>query len=260
MQMNDKPAVLHRIEDQVSILTLNRDERHNATDRPMIDLFNALMRQAILEDASRAILVQAEGRSFGAGVDTTWLGGGGANFALVSRSQSSKFEQMSSQKPIVAAVQGYAIGGGAERALRADIRVFADDVQLSLPEIHHGVMTDGGGSAITAAIAGASRAKYLLMTGDRINAQRCYEWGMCDFVVPRAELHEFAFNIARKIAAQPPVHLAVAKQLCDSIDGPSIRRGIEEERIAIMAVRGMADAAEARAARKERRPGVFTGL
>jgi hypothetical protein len=54
--------------------------------------------------------------------------------------------------------------------------------------------------------------------------------------------------------------LAVAKQLCDSIDGPSIRRGIEEERIAIMAVRGMADAAEARAARKERRPGVFTGL
>ena len=256
-------TVLHRIEDGVSILSLNRDECHNAVDYETGERLAALWRQAIFEDDSRAILIRSEGRSFSAGRDTRVLGSrpeGVSDFAHVSKSQLSKFLQLDSQKPVVAAVQGNAIGGGAEMALRSDIRVFADDVRFSLPELEHGVITDGGGSVITAALAGPSRAKYLLMTGERIDAQRCYEWGLCDFVVPRADLHAFALDIAKRIAAKPPVHVALAKQLCDSVHGDAIRQGLRQELVAISALYRTADAQEARAARKEKRKPNFTGM
>ncbi len=261
--MAEDSRVLRRIEDGVSIISINRDERHNAMDLEMSILLNENWRQAILEDDSRAILIRGEGRSFCAGRDTNALGSrapGVSDFAHVSKSLRGKFQVLDSQKPIVAAVQGYAIGGGAEMALRADIRVFADDAKFSIPEIDHGIMTDGGGSVITASIAGASRAKYLMMTGARIDAKQAYEWGLCDFVVPRAELDDYALNLAKQIASRPPVHLALAKQLCDSVHGEAIRRGMRDELVAISAVYRTADAHEARAARKEKRKPVFTGM
>ncbi len=255
-------TVLHAIEQGVSVITLNRPERHNAIDHATYDALKAAMHAAIFEDDSRAILLKGEGPSFCSGRDTKVLGDrptGLSDFAHVSRSQRYKFEKLESQKPIVAAVQGYAIGGGMEMALQSDIRVLADDAQLSLPEIQHGIMSDGGGGPITAVLAGPSRAKYLLMTGDRISARQAYEWGLADFVVPRGELPAFAFEIARKIAAQPPVHIAMAKQIIDGVfDGP-IRQGIREELLAITAVYRTQDADEARAARRERRTPVFKG-
>lgn len=254
--------ILHAIEHGVSIITLNRPHRHNAIDHATYDALKAAMHAAVMEDDSRAILLKGEGPSFCSGRDTKVLGDrptGLSDFAHVSRSQRYKFEKLDSQKPIIVAVQGYAIGGGLEMALQSDIRVLADDAQLSLPEILHGIMTDGGGAPITAVLAGPSRAKYLLMTGERISARQAYEWGLADFVVPRSELHEFAFGIARKIAAQPPVHIAMAKQIIDGVfDGP-IRQGIREELLAITAVYRTRDADEARTARREGRKAIFTG-
>jgi enoyl-CoA hydratase len=260
--MTETPTVLHRIEDQVSIISLNRPRRHNALDYPTSQLLYQLIRQAIHEDDSRAILLRGEGRSFCSGRDTEVLGTrptGLSDFAHVSRSQHNKVQLLDSQKPVVAAVQGYAIGGGLEMALRADIRVFADDAQISLPEIEHGVMTDGGGSVLAATLAGPSRAKYLIMTGERIAARQALEWGLTDFVVPREDLDVFALSVAKKIAAQPPVHLAMAKQIVDSMFGEGIRRGIREELLAITAVYRTRDAEEARSARREKRQPVFTG-
>jgi enoyl-CoA hydratase/carnithine racemase len=167
---------------------------------------------------------------------------------------------MDSQKPVVAAVRGYAIGGGCELALQCDIRVASETVQLSLPEIDHGIITDGGGSVITAALAGASRAKYLLMTGERIDAAQALAWGLVDFVVPDTELDERALAIARKIAAKPPIHIAVAKQLIDGLDGERIRRGLREELLAISMLYKTEDRQEARAARAEKRTPQFKGL
>jgi enoyl-CoA hydratase/carnithine racemase len=167
---------------------------------------------------------------------------------------------LDSQKPFIAAIRGYAIGGGCELALQCDIRVASQTAQFSLPEIDHGIITDGGGSVITAAIAGPSRAKYLLMTGERIDAAQALAWGMVDFVVDDAELDARAFEIARKIAARPPIHLAMAKQLVDGVHGDQIRRGIREELVAITALYKTEDRLEARTARAEKRDPVFKGL
>src|SRR3546814_3736461 len=91
-------------------------------------------------------------------------------------------------------------------------------------------------SAITAAVAGPSRAKYLLMTGERIDAAQALAWGMVDFVVDDADLDSRALEIASKIAARPPIHVAMAKQLIDGVHGDQIRRGIREELVAISAL------------------------
>lgn len=252
-----------RVEAGVAVITFNRPERHNAMDNAMSAAFGEAMTAAQDDAAVRAILLRGAGKSFSTGRDTAALGvraPGVSDFAHVTNSQKRKFQMLDSQKPFVAAVRGYAIGGGCELALQCDIRVASETAQFSLPEIDHGIITDGGGSVITAAIAGPSRAKYLLMTGERIDAAQALAWGMVDFVVPDAELDDRAFEVARKIAARPPIHVAIAKQLIDGVHGDQIRRGIREELVAITALYKTEDRQEARTARAEKREPQFKGL
>lgn len=256
-------TIQSRTEQGVAIITFNRPHRHNAMDDAMSAAFGEALTAAQADDAVRSIMLRGEGPSFCTGRDTAALGKrapGVSDFAHVSRSQKRKFQLMDSQKPVVAAVRGYAIGGGCELALQCDIRVASETAQLSLPEIDHGIITDGGGSVITAALAGASRAKYLLMTGERIDAAQALAWGLVDFVVPDTELDERALAIARKIAAKPPIHIAVAKQLIDGLDGERIRCGLREELLAISMLYKTEDRQEARAARAEKRTPQFKGL
>lgn len=247
----------------VAVITLNRPDRHNAMDNAMSAAFGEAISAAQDDPAVRAILLRGEGKSFCTGRDTAALGvraPGVSDFAHVSKSQKRKFQILDSQKPFVAAIRGYAIGGGCELALQCDIRVASATAQFSLPEIDHGIITDGGGSVITAAVAGPSRAKYLLMTGERIDAAQALAWGMVDFVVDDADLDSRALEIASKIAARPPIHVAMAKQLIDGVHGDQIRRGIREELVAISALYKTEDRQEARAARNEKRNPVFKGL
>ena len=247
----------------VAVIALNRPARHNAMDNAMSAAFGEAISAAQEDSAVRAILLRGEGKSFCTGRDTAALGvraPGVSDFAHVSKSQKRKFQILDSQKPFIAAIRGYAIGGGCELALQCDIRVASATAQFSLPEIDHGIITDGGGSVITAAVAGASRAKYLLMTGERIDAAQALAWGMVDFVVDDADLDARALEIASKIAARPPIHVAMAKQLIDGVHGDQIRRGIREELVAISALYKTEDRQEARAARAEKRDPVFKGL
>lgn len=255
--------VLYRVEDGVAVISLNHPERHNAIDSEMGAANVAAWDDAMSDPNVRAIVIRGEGPSFCSGKDTSELGvraPGVSDFAHVSRSQTRKFATLDSQKPIIAAVRGYAIGGGCEMALHADIRVAGESAKFSLPEINHGIMTDGGGTSITAAIAGPARAKYMVMTGDMVGGERAMQWGLVDFLVPDDEVDALALEIAKKIAAQPPMHIAVAKQLCDSVHGDQIRHGMREELLAISMLYKTEDRTELRAARKEGRQPNFKGL
>lgn len=256
-------SIQFEVRSSVGLITLNRPLRHNAMDDEMSLAFGSALNAAQADPGVRAILLKGAGKSFCTGRDTAALGvrkPGVSDFAHVSASQQRKFQILDSQKPFIAAVRGYAIGGGCELALQCDIRVASETAQFSLPEIDHGIITDGGGTVITAAVAGASRAKYLLMTGERIGAAQALAWGMVDFVVPDDDLDAAAFDVAAKVAARPPVHVAMAKQLVDGLHGDQIRRGIREELLAISALYKTEDRQEARAARAEGRPPSFKGL
>jgi len=214
------------------------------------------------DEAARVIVLRGNGPSFCSGRDTAALGKrvtGLSDFQHLSRSLRRKLDTLDIQKPVIAAVQGHAVGGGFEIALQADIRVVAEDAKLSLPEINWGIMTDSGGSVITTALAGPARAKYLIMTGDTLNGVEAKEWGLADFVTSKENLLAKTMEIARKIADQPPMHVAMAKQLVDGIYGDLIRRGLRNEMVSLTALYASEDYKEARAAQREGRKPQFKG-
>lgn len=255
-------SILYRVERGVSIVSLNRPEIHNALDDESSQLLGETIDRALTDPESRVVLLRGEGKSFCSGRDTRVLGKrntGLSHFEHLTRSQARKFRLMDSRKPTIAALRGHAVGGGFEMALHCDMRVASNDARLSLPEIRHGLLVDGGGSSITAVLAGPSRAKYLLMSGKPIGADQALAWGLVDFVTTPEDLDATALDIAADLAAQPPVHLAAAKYLVDGVHGERIRRVMNDELMVQNGIYLTADYAEAKAARAEKRPPRFTG-
>jgi len=260
--MSETPLVRYEVADGVSIVSLNRPERHNAlNDEAAAAMWEAIDR-GLADPESRVLLLRGEGKSFCSGRDTQALGvraTGLSDFQHLTRSQARKFRLLESRKPAIAAVRGYALGGGFELALQCDIRIAATDARLSLPEINYGILTDGGGSSIVASLAGPSRAKYLLMSGEPIGAQQALDWGLVDFVTTPEELDAYALALAKKLAGKPPVHLAAAKYLVDGVFGERVRRGLHDELMVQTALFKTEDYQEARAARREKREPNYNG-
>lgn len=249
-------------EGALRILTLNRPDRHNAMDDAMSALFRQRLDEALDEPESSAILIRAAGKSFCSGRDTNVLGHRArdeSDFHFVRRHQEGRLRMQESTKPIVAALKGGAIGGGCELALAADIRISDTTLKMALPEIVYGVLPDTGGTQMMTALIGPSRAKYMVMTGKPIDAATALEWGAVDFVVPPEELDARALEIAREIAAKPPINLAMAKEMVNLMHGPTIRTGTRAELYAQSYLFKTEDYQEARSARREKRAPNYKG-
>jgi enoyl-CoA hydratase len=254
--------VTSKLEGRLRIITLNRPERHNGMDDEMSELFQHLLIEALNETESSTLLLRAEGKSFCSGRDTTVLGHRArdeSDFHFVRRHQETRLMMMDSTKPIIAALKGGAIGGGCELAIASDIRVSDTTLKMALPEINYGVLPDTGGTQLMTALIGPSRTKYMVMTGQRIDAATALEWGAVDFVVPPEELDAKALEIAREIAAKPPINLAMAKEMINLTYGATIRTGTRAELYAQSYLFKTEDYQEARAAHREKRAPVYKG-
>lgn len=256
------PAVLTRLEDGVAIVSLNRPEKHNALD----DAASAELRDALtaaIESAEvRAIVLRGEGPSFCSGRDTTQLGQRArdeSDFAFVRRAQDGRLAMLDAPKPIVAALKGHVIGGGMEIALACDIRVAASDVKMRLPEVKFGILPDTGGTQLLGALIGPSKTKYLVMTGEAIDGATAERWGAVDFLVSPGELETRALAVAKQLAANAPLAVAMAKGLVDQQWADAIRRGTRTELLAQAALFKSSDYVEARAALREKRAPKFSG-
>jgi enoyl-CoA hydratase len=254
--------VLSEREGALRILTLNRAERHNAMDDAMSALFQRLLGEALDEDTTNAVLIRAAGKSFCSGRDTSVLGHRArdeSDFHFVRRAQEGRLRMQESTKPIVAALNWGVIGGGCELALAADIRVADTTLKMALPEILYGVLPDTGGTQMMTALVGPSRTKYLVLTGRPIDAATALEWGAVDFVVSPEELDARALDIARDIAAKPPINLAMGKEMINLMHGPAIRTGTRAELYAQSYLFQTEDYREARTALRERRQPRYRG-
>lgn len=254
--------VLNEDVDGVRLVTLNRPERHNALDDAAMNLLDATLDAAIDDEAVRAILIRGAGKSFCSGRDVAVLGHrtrDESDFSFVRRHQATRLRLFDCPKPIVAAVRGYALGGGCELALVADIRVGATDLRMAMPEINYGLLPDTGGSQYLVNLIGPSRAKYLVLTGEQIDADTALAWGAIDFIVSPDELDARALEIARTLASKPPIALAMGKQMIDQGHAGTVRAGIGQELLAQTALFLTADYAEARAAHREKRTPVYRG-
>jgi enoyl-CoA hydratase/carnithine racemase len=177
----------------------------------------------------------------------------------VRRHQQLRLAILESPKPVVAAVKGAAIGGGCEMALAADIRVAATTLKMALPEINYGLLPDTGGTQYLTNLIGPARAKYMVMSGARIDAQTALDWGAVDFITTPEDVDRKAQEIATELAAKPPIALAMAKSMIDQSTSGNIRNGLTQELLAQTALFKTDDYAEARAAIREGRPPVYKG-
>ena len=227
--------VRYEVDGGVGVLSFNRPERHNALNDAMGAEWRAALLDALADRDVRVLLLRGEGPSFSSGRDTAELGkrtGGEGDLSFVRRHQDTRLAMLDAPKPIVAAVRGYALGGAFETALACDVRIAATDARFGLPEIGYGLLADTGGTQLLTVLAGPSRAKWLLVSGERIDAETALRWGIVDWVVAPEELDERALTVCRTLAAAPADAVAMAKQLVDSVWAGTIRTGMRQELLA----------------------------
>lgn len=237
----------------VGVLSFNRPEVHNAMDDEAIaEIYDAFVWAKQNKDV-RVVVLRGEGKSFHTGRDVRVMGvrkPGGSHYEFMKAGQRNILTLLEMGKPTIAAMKGGTVGGGAEFALCCDIRVSSTGLKFALPEVKFGLAVDQGGSALAAALIGPSKTKWLLMTGDTIDAQTALDWGLADFLVPPEALDSKVMEIATKIAANPSRAVLAAKDLVDELWADGVRAAIRRELTTQLALFASEEFMELRAKRQ----------
>jgi enoyl-CoA hydratase/carnithine racemase len=263
---------------RVGRLVLDRPASLNSMTFEMWREMRALGR-SLLDDPGelRALVVTGEGRAFSSGLDTSVFGGGGAGVTelaaeepvapdpdpivagiLVAQEAFTWLEE--APFATIAAIRGYALGGGLQLALACDLRVVARGTRLGLLEFRYGIIPDLGGTQRLPRLVGAGKAKEMIFTAAQIDADEAFRIGLAERIVTDDELDEAAYLLALEIAGQPPLALRAAKRaIAAAGTGITVREGLVVEARSQRTCLGSDDVKEAFAAFVERRPPDYQG-
>lgn len=217
--------VSKRPEPGILELRLNRPRRLNALTLALTEHLLAAVRQANEDESVRVLLLAAEGRAFCAGKDRD----DPATADFVAALQQLALALMESAKPVVAAVQGWAVGAGLELLLNCDIVVAGEGARFMLPEVNAGLFGTGGVLALLPRAVGLARAKGALMLGQEFTAREAQQWGLIWSVAPEDQLHESGLAIARRLARSDPAIMANIKRLLHRETFGDLRDVLERE-------------------------------
>ncbi len=246
---------------QIEILTLNRPEAANSLNPPLLAELGAALDEILADDSARAVVLTGAGEKiFCAGMDLSTLGGWEAQGDGAERPGAATLARVMGgtyEKPLVAAVNWAAVGGGMELVLSCDLVVAADHARFGLPEVKRGLFAAGGGTLLPLRIPQAI-ALEMGLTGRLFSAARAAQVGLVNQVVPLAELKDAALALAAEVAANGPLGVQLTKKLMRDALTHGAESGMastEESRD----VFGSADAREGAQAFLEKRPPAFTG-
>ncbi len=243
----------------VALLTLDRPTKLNAVTQEMSQALERVVAALDADPDVRVVVLTGAGeRSFSAGSDIRTLDRYATPWEFRNRRDYCDALR-GLRKPIVAAVNGYAFGGGLETALICDIRLASRTATFAAPEITLGWIGGGGMSAMLAASIGASNASLMLLTGEAIDAERALAWGLVSEVLEPEALLPRALALAATIASRPPIAAETAKATLAAAYELPMSGAIRYERELQGIAFATEDAAEGRAAFAERRQGVFHG-
>jgi enoyl-CoA hydratase/carnithine racemase len=252
---------LYREEENVAFITLNRPEKLNALSPEVFGLLEDCITRFAEESSAKVAVLHGNGRSFAAGADIEHYVDIGAieylDFMRTGNRVQSRFSEC--VKPVIAAVHGYALGGGLELALSCDFIVAAPDAQLGLPEVKLGLLPGGGGTQRLPRLIGTMRAAEMMMVGKRISGAQAVEWGMALGIGEHADALAAAVDLAKRIARQAPLPVRLAKVLLRSGSDSSLDAALDLEQSMGAMVFTTADAREGIQAFIEKRTAEFTG-
>lgn len=255
--------VLTEIRDHVGIVTFNRPKRLNAIDVPMLTAIEAAVSAFEADDAVRVIVFTGAGdKAFMAGGDIEGLNArrGLAHYSEFSDVVHRVFRRIEvCDKPTIAAVNGYALGGGMELLLATDIRILADTARIGLTEIALGLFPGGGGTQRAPRQIAPCVAKELMFTGDHVGAQEAVQLGLANRVVPKADLMQETLALAVRIAEKSPLVLKLMKRAITNGTDMTLPAGLAYESSMISLVFDSEDAHEGCSAFLEKRKPVFRG-
>lgn len=252
--------VLFDVEDAVATITINRPEKRNAMDEPTRDAIREAFKEAEEREDVRAVVLRGAGSAFSAGGDLEF-------YSQLDMVEGLKYVQKYVEglytfverisKPTIAAVDGYALGGGTEIATACDIRLASTDAKFGLTESRVGLYPTGGGGQRLIRIVGLGKAKELVYTGDIIDAEEAERIDLANRIYEPEEFEEEVYAFAKKLAKHPPLALSLAKESMHR--GLNMEAGLGIDRVAGGILFGTQDQKEGAQAFLEDREPEFKG-
>ena len=213
------------LEEELAVVTIDRPKSLNALNSQVYREIIATLRQVEAMDQVKVVILTGAGeKAFAAGADIAQMvhedAVAGRRLSGLCHEAANLLESM--RQVTIAAVNGFALGGGCELTLACDLRIAADHARFALPEVTLGIIPGGGGTQRLARIIGVGRAKELIFTGDQIDAQEAYRLGLANHVVPRA--------LGKKIASRASYAVFLAKTAINSSQEIDLKNGAEREK------------------------------
>jgi enoyl-CoA hydratase len=249
------------LNENILVITLNRPDKMNALNIAMIREIGEVMDKVYADEDIKGVILTGSGdKAFAAGADI-------AEFAAFDKRESMEMSRSGHEvfnriehcpKPVIAAVNGFALGGGCELTLACHIRIASDTARFGQPEVNLGVIPGYGGTQRLAHLTGKGKALELIMTGDMVDAQTALQIGLANWVVPAGELMEASFKMMQKILKKGP--LAITKTIqCVLAVYDNKKDGFEMEIDAFSSLFETEDFKEGTNAFVEKRKAVFKG-
>jgi enoyl-CoA hydratase len=257
--MEEYNNILYKVEENIAFITLNRPKALNALNTETLDELYWAVFRAGKEKEVKAVIITGEGRAFVAGADIGEMKAltiqQGRDMTILGQNVLTSIENL--DKPVIAAVNGFALGGGCELAMACDIRVASDKAKFGQPEVNLGIIPGYGGTQRLPRLVGKGTAKYLIFTGEMISAEEAFRIGLVDKLVPAEELMKAAVSIAKTIMFKAPIAIKMAKHAINNGLNVDLRSGISYEAEAYTTSFGTEDRIEGMSAFLEKRPAEF---
>ncbi|MDD5017804.1 MAG: enoyl-CoA hydratase-related protein [Eubacteriales bacterium] len=219
------------IRENVGILTITRPKQLNALNREVLRELGQALDRVKEDDRIRCLIITGEGKAFVAGADISEMAGmdkaQAHEFAVLGHTVFKKIETLPA--PVIAAVNGYALGGGCELALCCDIIIASENAVFAQPEVGIGIIPGFGGTQRLGLRIGIGRVKRMVLTGERIKAPEAYAIGLADGLVQPEKLIEDTVALAKTIAAHPKNAVAAAKKAVQSSYSKRLNEGLKHE-------------------------------
>lgn len=246
-------------EKHIALIELNRPKELNALNLQLMAELRDALKSLDEDDNVRVIIITGNPKAFAAGADIKQMAGKGA-VDMLKADQFSTWDQIKkTKKPLIAAVSGFALGGGCELAMTCDMIIASETAKFGQPEIKIGVMPGAGGTQRLTKAVGKARAMEMVLTGKFISAEEAEKYGLVNKVVPEEFYLQEAFNFAKDIAKMSPIAVQLAKEAVNRSFDSHLEAGLHFERKNFYLLFASEDQKEGMNAFIEKRPPDFKG-